>query len=165
MVRDDHPGNVKRDSVYVYLKESLPVSCLPNPSLKECLIFEVSLNNKRGYVISIYCLLSQTSDNFNSFITNLEKLVNNISSSNPHFILMIGDFNSKLSNWSFNDTTAGEGAQLDYLTSLCGMKQAITEPTHILEDSSSCTDLIFFNKPNNMILECIQHYIQDVTIK
>ena len=61
----------------------------------------------------------------------MEKLVNNISSSNPHFILMIGDFNAKLSNWSFNDTTAGEGAQLDYLTSLYGMKQAITGPTHI----------------------------------
>ena len=35
---------------------------------------------------------SQTSDDFNSFITNLEKLVVNISSSNPRFILMIGDY-------------------------------------------------------------------------
>ena len=40
----------------------------------------------------------QTSDDFNSFITNLEKLVANISSSNPHFILMIGNFNAKSSN-------------------------------------------------------------------
>ena len=28
------------------------------------------------------------------------------------------------------------------------MKQVITEPTHILENSSSCADLIFSNQPN-----------------
>ena len=132
LVRADHPGNVKSGGVWVYFKESLPVSCLPNPYLKECLIFEVSINNKRGYVVSIYRSPSQTSDDFNSFTTNLEKLVGNISSSNPHFILMIGDFNAKSSNWSSNDTTIVEGAQVDYLTSLYGMKQVLTEPMHIL---------------------------------
>ena len=121
----------------------MPVSCLPNPYLEECLIFEVSIYNKRDYVVSMYHSPSQTSDDFNSFTTNLEKLVVNISSTNPHFILMIGDFNAKSSNWSSNDTTTAEGAQLDYLTSLYSMKQAITEPTHILENSSSCIDLLF----------------------
>ena len=67
----------------VYFKESMPVSCLPNPYLKECLIFEVSINNKRGYVISMCRSPSQTSDDFNSFTTNLEKLVINISSTDP----------------------------------------------------------------------------------
>ena len=90
----------------------------------------------------------QTFDDFNSFTTNLEKLVVNISNTNPHFILMIGDFNAKSSNWSSNDTTTAEGAQLDYLTLLYGMKQVITEPTHVLENSSSCIDLIFSNQPN-----------------
>ena len=52
-VRADHPGNKERGGVCVYFKESLPVSCLPNPYLKECLIFEVSLNNKTGYVVSM----------------------------------------------------------------------------------------------------------------
>ena len=126
----------------------MPVSCLPNPYLKECLIFEVSINNKRGYVISMCRSPSQTSDDFNSFTTNLEKLVINISSTNPHFILMIRDFNAKSSNWPSNDTTTAKGAKLDYLTSLYGMKQVITEPTHILENSSSCIDLIFSNQPN-----------------
>ena len=133
MVRADHPGNIKRGGVCVYIKESLPVSCLPNPYLEECLIFEVSINNKRCYVISMNRSPSQTSDDFNSFTTNLEKLLVNISSTNPHFILMIGDFNAQSSNWSSNDTTSAEGTQLDYLTSLYGMKQVITESTHILE--------------------------------
>ena len=82
LVRADHPGNVKRGGV-------LPVSCLPNPYLKECLIFEVSINNKTGYVVSMNRSQSQTSDDINSFTTNLEKRLVNISSTNPHFILMI----------------------------------------------------------------------------
>ena len=58
----------------------------------------------------MYLPPTQTSDNFNSFTTNLEKLVTKISSTNPHFMLMIGDFNAKSSNWSSNDTTTAEGA-------------------------------------------------------
>ena len=34
------------------------------------------------------------------------------------------------------------------LTSLYGMKQVITEATHILESSSSCIDLTFSNQSN-----------------
>ena len=59
--------------------------------VKECLILEVSINNKRGYVVSLYRSPSQTSDEFDSFITNLEKNVVDISRSNPHFLLLIGD--------------------------------------------------------------------------
>ena len=54
LVIADHPGNIKRGGVCVYLKNSLPVSCLPNPYLKEYLIFEESINKNRGYVISMY---------------------------------------------------------------------------------------------------------------
>ena len=61
---------------------------------------------------------------------------------------MIGNFNARSSNWSSNNKTTAEGAKLDYLTSLYGMKQVITEPKHILENSSSCIDLIFSNQPN-----------------
>ena len=111
LVKADHRGNIKRVYVCVYFKESLPVSCLPNPYLKKCLIFEVSINNKRGYVVSMYRSPSQTSDDFNSFTTNLEKLVINISSTSPHFILIIGGFKAKSSNWSYKDTTTAGGAQ------------------------------------------------------
>ena len=72
---------------------------------------------------------SRTSDDFSSFTTNLEKPVANISSTNLHFILVIGDFNAESSNWLSNDTTTAEGAQLNYLKSLYGIKQVITEPT------------------------------------
>ena len=63
-VRADHPGDVKRGGVYVYFKESLLVRCLPNSYLKECFILDVSINNKRGYVVSLYRSPSQTFDEF-----------------------------------------------------------------------------------------------------
>ena len=77
---------------------------------------------------------------------------------------MIGHFNAKSSNWSSIDATTVEGAQLGYVTSSYGMKQAIAEATHVLE--------FFLNQHNFLISstilwiqECIQHYIQDITIK
>ena len=157
---DNNNLNVKRCGVCVYFKESLPVRCLPNSYLKECFVLEVSVNNKRGYVVSLYRSPSQTSDEFDSFITNLEKIVVDISRSNPHFLLLIGDFNAKSSNWSSNDTTTAEGTQLDYFTSLHGMKQVITEPTHILQNCASCIDLIL---PISQTLLWIQEYIYHCT--
>ena len=65
-----------------------------------------------------------------------------------HFLLLIGDFNAKSSNWSSNDATTAEGAQLDYFTSLYSMKQVITEPAHILESFDRCIDLIFISQSN-----------------
>ena len=55
---------------------------------------------------------------------------------------------SKSWNWSINDITTPEGAQINPITSLYGMKQLILERTHILQHSSSCIDLFFTNQPN-----------------
>ena len=86
---------IKNKVVCVYFKESLPVICLPNVFSKECLLLEVSVKNKRDYVVSLYRSLSQTSDEFDLFITKLEKIVVDISRSNRHFLLLIGNFNAK----------------------------------------------------------------------
>ena len=94
----------------------------------------------------LFC--TSTPDEFDSFINNLEKLAIDIYSGKADFVLMIGDFNAKSCNWWTNDTATPEGAQLDSITSLYGMKQLISEPTHILRQSSSCIDLIFTNQPN-----------------
>ena len=49
----------------------------------------------------------------------LKKLVVDISRRNLYFV---DNFNAKPSNWSSNDTTTAEEAQLDYLTFSYGMK-------------------------------------------
>ena len=47
-------------------------------------------------------------------------------------VLVIGDFNAKSHNCLTTDTTTPEGAQMDPITSLCGMKQLISELANIL---------------------------------
>ena len=123
-------GNVRGGGASVFFKESSPVRCLPNHCLKECLNFEVSINSESCDVVSMYRSASQTSNDFNLFTTNLEKLVVSISSSNPHFTLIIEDFIAKSSILSYNDTKNADGAQLHYLALLYCMKQVITERTH-----------------------------------
>ena len=91
---------------------------------------------------------NQTTDEFDLFLLNLEKVIVDISSRNTHFLLITGDFNGKSRNWSTNDTTAGEGAHLDSLITLYGLNQLIKEPTHVLEHTSSCIDLISTNQAN-----------------
>ena len=44
-----------------------------------------------------------------------------------------------------------EGIQIDSVTSTHGLEQLISEPTHILSNSSSCIDLIFTNQPNLVV--------------
>ena len=54
LYRADHPNNVKIGGVCVYTRESLPVRSLCNTCLQECLMLEISFNNKMVYVVSLY---------------------------------------------------------------------------------------------------------------
>ena len=60
--------------------------------------------------------------------------------------------------WFLNDQSSSEGTQLESLTSLYGMKQLIAEPTHVLENSTSCKDLVFANQPNLIMSVGINSY-------
>ena len=73
-------------------------------------------------------------------------------SQNPHFILVTGDFNVRSSSWWKNHLTTIEGNQVDAITLSYGLSQLIYEPTHILTNLSSCTDLTFINQ-NNFIMD------------
>ena len=53
------------------------------------------------------------------------------SNRNEHFDLITGDLNAKSRNWFTNETTTAEGAHLDFLMTLYGLNQLITEPIHI----------------------------------
>ena len=48
------------------------------------------------------------------------------------------------------------GSKLDILTCSHGLHQLINEPTHLLDSSSSCIDLIFTSKPNPVMESGVQ---------
>ena len=56
---------------------------------------------------------------------------------------VLGDFDTKSSNWYKHDKTTYEGSKIDAVTSQFGLQKLTKEPTQTLENPSSCTDLIF----------------------
>ena len=148
LIRADNPSDSKKGGVGIYYKEFLAAGSVKVKNLNECLIFEVSIKNKRGYVVSLYRSPSQTQDEFDIFLINLEQSIGDIIVKNPLFVLITGDFNVRSSNWWKNDLSTSEGIQVDSLTTSYGLSQIISDPTHILPNSSSCIDLIFPNQPN-----------------
>ena len=78
-------------------------------------------------------------------------MIDTIYKFDPYFILILGDFNARLSTWDVNDIDTFEGKKINELTSSYGLHQIISEPTHLLDNSKSCIDLIFCNQPNLVI--------------
>ena len=74
-----------------------------------------------------------------------------IYSLQPFLITVLGDFHAKSSNWYSDDSSSNEGIQIDSIASYYGLHQLISEPTHILPNSSSCIDLIFTSQPNLVV--------------
>ena len=70
------------------------------------------------------------------------------SKKNPYLLVVLGDFNAKLRQWYDKDSSTSEGISIENITSQFGLHQIINEPTHIIENSSSCIDLIFTSQPN-----------------
>ena len=148
LFRADHPLDVKRGGVCVYYKSCLPINVLNISMLSECIILELSLEDKNLFFSSLYRSPSQSPEEFEHFLENFEHNLQRITDLNPFLVTVLGDFNAKSSNWWCGDKTSHEGLQIDSLASFYGLYQLISQPTHVLENSSSCIDLIFTSQPN-----------------
>ena len=87
-------------------------------------------------------------EEFETFVKNLDLKLDLIFTKNPYLTVVIGDFNVKSHNWYKVDKTIASGTKLEIMTSHYVLTQIINEPTHILEDSPSCIELIFTFQPN-----------------
>ena len=157
MYRVDHPSDVKRGRFCIYYKTMLPLKALSTNSLQECINFEASIGNKICRFIHLCRTPSQSQDEFHDFLTCFEMNLDDSLNSNPFLTTSIGDFNVKSNKWSDGDRSTIEESKIDFLSSQFGLSQIIKEPTHILENSSSCIDLIFTTQPN-MVLESGVHH-------
>ena len=102
-------------------------------------------------MITLYRSLSQNQSEFEHFLLSLEKLLCNIRNKDPAFTVLLGDFNARSKSWWVHDITNNEGTQIQSISSMYSFSQLISEPTHILQNSSSCIDPIFTNKTNIVI--------------
>ena len=138
LIRADHTSNNKTGGVCIYYQESLAVQLVKINYLNECLLYEVSFNNKKGYIAVLYRSPSQNRLELDTLISSFETILGDIHSFNPDFSIIPGDFNTRLDKWWVGDTQTSEGSQIDSLTALYGFRQLIPEPTHILKSFPSC---------------------------
>ena len=124
--------------------------------LQECIIFEIKIRRKCCKFICLYRSPSQTNGEYKSFLKNFELTLDKTHGDNPFMISVLAGFNAKSNNWCKNDTTSHEDSMFDAVTSNYGLHQLNQEPTHILNSSFSCNDLIFTCQPN-LVLESGNH--------
>ena len=147
LLRSDHPSNSKRRGVCFYYKNYLPLRVININYLNECTVFDIKLGNKICSFVVLYRSPSQSSDEFESFSKNLELTLDRVMKNTRYMMVLLGDFNAKCTNWYKHDKKNFEGIAIENTSSQCGLYQVINEPTHILENSSSCIDLIFTTQP------------------
>ena len=61
----------------------------------------------------------------------------------PLCSIVTGEFNARCSRWWKNDITNLQGQELGSLTLSAGYNQIIDKPTHVINISMPCIDLIF----------------------
>ena len=96
----------------------------------------------------IYRSPSQNNSEFDSFLSNFEQLLRDISKCKPTASVIRGDFNAGSSSLWSEDINTSEGTNLYSLTSSNGFSQLINESTHIQTTNSYCIDLVFTDQPN-----------------
>ena len=152
LVRADHPLDIRRGGTCIYYKETLPIKFLNIINLPECLLCEISYNNQKCFLLSLYRSPSQSPNEFQNFLKEFEAVIASIfAPGNSDLIIIVGDFNAKSSLWKPDDTDTVEGIEISAMTSSYGLTQIICEATHILPNSSSCIDLFFTNQHNIVI--------------
>ena len=64
LIKSGNPHNRKRGGVSIYFKEHLAVRLISPLNLNECLVLEINIQNKKGFVISLYRSPNQSKDEF-----------------------------------------------------------------------------------------------------
>ena len=126
----------------------LPFRVINVKYLQESISFELRIGRKCSRFSCLYSSPSQTQDEFETFLKNFELTLDKIDENNPFMTIVLGDFNTKSNNWCKSDITSFEGSKVDTIANSYGLNQLIQEPTHILNSSSSCIDLIFTSQLN-----------------
>ena len=156
MIRADHPSGNWRGGVCIYYKESLPIKMLNINYLQECICFDLKIGNKLCSITSLYRSPSQTADEFDNFLNNLNLTLESVIQRNPFLTVVIGDFNARPSKYWSHDKTTQEGIRLEKLFLQYALSQVINKPTHFSHNSNSYIDLLFTSQ-NNLITDSGVH--------
>ena len=117
LIRSDHPSNTKRGGVCLYYKNYLPLRVLNISYLKECLNFELEIDDQSCNFIALYRSPSQSQDDFETFYDNFEMTSETLAQKRSFLTSIIGDFITKSCNWYSYDKTSLGGSAIQNITS------------------------------------------------
>ena len=95
LIRANHPSNVKRGRVCIYYQTHLPLKLTNINFLHECLTIELIIKNKLCVLVALHQSPSQSHNEFSSFITNLDSILQAATLRNPFLTIVLDDFNPK----------------------------------------------------------------------
>ena len=156
-IRQNHPQDIKRDGVRLYIKDSLPYKERSDiATFPECIAAQLQISRKKFVFTVIYRSPRQNHEEYGSFLINFELMLSKIFAENPCSVILSGDFNCSSTQWWVKENENEEGRTFDPLISDLGLHQLINEPTHIIGEHRSCIDLILTNQ-SIIILEACVH--------
>ena len=131
-------------------------NCLSNKGLickilSKCVVAEITSNRKNIFFVVLYRSPSQSLQQFNQFLDDVESMISNIKKLKPHCLVITGDFNCRSSTCWSEDNENSEGIELDDLLDSLNMSQVINQPTHVRQNTHSCIDLIITDQPNLIV--------------
>ena len=133
----------------MYFKEHLPLIRGNDLSiLQECLVTEVIVDKEKCFFICLYRSPNLNHEELENFNSNLHLLLSNINDNHPICSIRIGDFNAKSSKCCNSDKSIRASEELDNITKSAGYSQLINQPTHFVNKTSSCINLIFSSDLN-----------------
>ena len=136
-IKNNHPQNVKRGGVGLYIKDSLASKDRSDlVTLPECILYEIQCNKKKYFFAVIYRSPNQSPEEFDNFKTNFELMLSKIHAESPFCVIVTGDFNCRSTQWWEDDIENNEGGLFETLASDNGLHQLISEPTHLMVDSN-----------------------------
>ena len=83
----------------------------------------------------MYRSISQSTSEFEFFLSGLEDLLGDALCSQSQFTVVLSDLYARSSAWWFEDITTLHSTQIDSLTRTHDFEQIIFDPTHILPQS------------------------------
>ena len=166
MIRADYSSNTKRGGFCIYYKEYLPLIRKNNIyKLNKCVVTEITVTNERCFLTCLYRSPNQNEEQFESFCKNLIHALSGINKQHPTCSILVGDFNTKLPKWCPNDKDSKAGLNMDTFTTTWSYTQMIDQPTHVMNDKSSCIDLLFtINSKCSVMFELSKLFIINAII-
>ena len=154
LIRRDIPDDTTHGGVLIYYRDNLAVRERTElQTFSNMLVCEILINNKKIILSVTYRQHHDSSVELETFMPKYREMCNLVTSDNPLCALHIGDLNCRSSEFWRGDIDNDAGNNLVTVLNDTGLHQLVHEPTHFVNDSRSCLDLVITDQPN-LINEC-----------